>query len=215
MPLPPYSTPRLEQLQKRIDALPPGEVFRFPPSDPDMLLVSGILVQTYSYIEFNLRRCVETFVHAQVLTGSWARKPRLIQSAKLVEVVKEALARIAPAPVELPDWSAKLDEINLRWGLRHMFAHWAIRRVPNEDYIILMTNNWSEVNRLHKLSNGSIPPLSGVGEMRYALMDAADARGMCEHMVSYEKWIAQKAADWYKQYVGVIMPVTGVMNAPA
>jgi hypothetical protein len=201
MPVPPHSMQKLQQLQMQIDALPRGEMLRFPVPDQDMLLVTGVLVQTYSYIEFNLRRCVETFVHAKVLTGPWARKPTLIQSARLVGVVKEALVQMTPAPAELPDWTAKLDEISLRWSMRHMFAHWAIRRVPNEDYIILMTNDGREVKRLHKLSKGSIPPMLGLSEVRYALMDAADARGVCEHMVSYENWIAQKAADWYKQFV--------------
>jgi hypothetical protein len=201
MPLLPRSTQKLQQLQVQIDALPPGEIFRFPVPDQDMLLVTGILVQTYSYIEFNLRRCVQTFVHAKVLTGPWARKSALIQSAKLVEVVKDAVVQMTPAPAQLPDWIAKLDEIGLRWSMRHMFAHWAIRRVPDEDYIILMTNDGREVKRLHKLSKGSIPAVLGFGEIRYALMDAADARGVCEHMVSYENWIAQKAADWYKQFV--------------
>jgi hypothetical protein len=202
MSLVPHPTQKLKQLQTQIDALPPGEMLRFPPADQDMLLVAGILVQTYSYIELNLRRCVQTFAHAKLLAASWTRHPTLIQSARLPEVVKDALARITPAPAELADWIAKLDEISLRWSMRHMFAHWAIRRVPNEDYIILMTNDGREVNRLHKLSQGNLPPTLGLSAMRYALMNAADARGVCEHMVSYESWIAQKAADWYKQYVG-------------
>lgn len=186
----------------RIDALAPGEVFRFPPIDRDMLFAAGILVQTYSYIELNLRRCVDTFAYAKLLGASWARKPRAIQSSKLVEVVKDALIRIVPKPSELPDWNGKLDEIGLRWSMRHMFAHWAMRRVPGEDYIILMTNDGREVKRLHKLSNGRHPPVLGLGRVTYALMNAADVRGVCEHMVSYEKWIAQKTADWFQQYVG-------------
>ena len=59
--------------------------------DQDMLLVTGILTQTYTYIEFNLRRCVQTFVHGKLLTGPWARKPTLIQSAKLVGVLKSRI----------------------------------------------------------------------------------------------------------------------------
>jgi hypothetical protein len=108
---------------------------------------------------------------------------------------------MTPVPADLHDWTAKLDEISLRWSMRHMFAHWALRRVPNEDYIILMTNDGRAVKRLHKLSRGKLPPILGRGEMRYALMDAADARGICVHIATYEKWIAGKAADWYKEYV--------------
>jgi hypothetical protein len=186
----------------RMDALAPGEMLRFPAIDRDMLFAAGILVQTYSYIELNLRRCVDIFAHAKLLGPSWARKPEAIQSSKLVEVVKDALTRIVPKPNELPDWNGKLDEIGLRWSMRHMFAHWAMRRVPGEDYLILMTNDGREVKRLHKLSNGRHPPVLGLGRVTYALMNAADVRGICEHMVSYEKWIAQKTADWFQQYVG-------------
>jgi hypothetical protein len=202
MPSLPNSTPKLQQLQMQIDALPPGEILRFPAIDQDMLLVAGVLVQTYSYIELNFRRCVEIFAHAKLLGAPWARNPTTIQSARLVEVVKDALIRIVPKPSELPDWNGKLDEIALRWSMRHMFAHWALRRVPREDYIILMTNDGREVKRLHKLSHGRHPPMLAVGQLTYALMNAADARGVCEHMVLYEKWIAQKTADWFQQYVG-------------
>ena len=202
MPLLPNSTPKLKQLQMQIDALPPGEILRFPAVDQDMFLVAGILVQTYSYIELNLRRCVAIFAHAKLLSASWARKPTTIQSGKLVEVVKDSLTRIVPEPSELLDWNGKLDEIGLRWSMRHPFAHWALRRVPEEDYIILMTNDGREVRRLHKLSNGRHPSVLELGQLTYALMNAADARGICEHMVSYEKWIAQKTADWFQQFVG-------------
>jgi hypothetical protein len=185
-----------------IDALPPGEILRFPTVDQDMLLAAGVLVQTYNYIELNLRRCVDIFANAKLLGVSWARRPTVIQSGKLVEVVKDALTRIVPAPSELPDWNGKLDEIDLRWSMRHMFAHWAMRRVPGEDYIVLMTNDGREIKRLHKLSNGRHPPKLGIGRVTYALMNAADARGVCVHMASYESWIAQKTADWFKHYVG-------------
>jgi len=176
-------------------------MLRFPGPNQDMLLATGVLVQTYNYIELNLRRCVETFIHAKLLTGSsWARKPTSIRSARLVEIVKEALVRMTPVPADLQDWTAKLDEISLRWRMRHMFAHWAIRRVPNEDCIILMTNDAREVKKLHERSKGKLPPILGLGEVRYAIMDAADVCGVCVHMQSYETWIAQKTADWYKQY---------------
>lgn len=202
MPLPPYATPKLQELQMQIDALPPGEILRFPAVDDDMLLAIGILVQTYSYIELNLRRCVDIFAHAKLLGPSSPRKPKPIQSSKLVEVVKDALTRIVPEPTDLPDWKGKLDEIRMRWSMRHMFAHWAMRRVPGEDYIILMMNDGREIERLHTLSNGRHPPMLGLGQLTYAIMNAADARGVCEHLVSYEKWIAQKTADWFQQYVG-------------
>jgi hypothetical protein len=64
MPLVPYATPKLKELQIQIESLPAGEILRFPPADRDMLLAAGILVQTYSYIELNLRRCTDTFAHA-------------------------------------------------------------------------------------------------------------------------------------------------------
>jgi hypothetical protein len=135
MPRLPPSTQKIQQLQTQIDALPPGEMLRFPGPDQDMLLATGVLVQTYNYIELNLRRCVEAFVHANLLPeSSWVGpQAKLLQSTRLVEAVKKALVRMTPVPADLQDWTVKLDEISLRWSMRHMFAHWALRRVPNED----------------------------------------------------------------------------------
>ena len=74
---------KLRQIQIQINALPPGEVLRFPGPNQDMLLATGILAQTYNYIELNLRRCVETFAHAKLLNGSrWGRQPTLIPKCR-------------------------------------------------------------------------------------------------------------------------------------
>jgi len=35
----------------------------------------------------------------------------------------------------------------------------------------------------------------------FAIMDAADLRGLVQHMMDYEKWLAFSANDWFKKYI--------------
>jgi hypothetical protein len=146
----------------------------------------GTFVQVFNFIELNLRRSVEVFCAANLLQ----RKNHFYPS-ELVKSVKCAVTRLGLSDPELIDVLGKLDEIEFRRPFRNLLAHWAGRRLPGHDAIVL-------------LSMDSRDALSVVGENAiskdhciYSIMLLPDLRGLLKHVSAYDEWLGRKASEWH------------------
>lgn len=169
-----------------------GEANQLENLVPEDFRIIGAYVQMYNFIEFNCRRCVEIFALAGLLTGRSRQKPQRTSISDLVPTIKTVVERMNPTVEDIRDSLAKLDEIELRRSFRNLFAHWAARRIPNEDAIVLFSMDGFDQKQIFGVDN----PLEDVAQT--VIVDLADIRGLIVHMSDYERWIASKTSEWHR-----------------
>jgi hypothetical protein len=77
-----------------------------------------------------------------------------------------------------------------------MLSHWAARRIPNEDAIVLLTKDESDAMQISGAYLGN-------GYVKSAILDLADIRGLVAHeLAPFDLWLAQKISEWRKRYIG-------------
>ena len=191
--LPPeHRTERNMRLQAKLDECN-GELNRLDNLVPEDFRIIGAFIQMYNFMEFNCRRCIEIFAMAGLLTGRSGVKPQRTHSSEVVPTIKRVVEQMDPAIENIADSLAKLDEIELRRGFRNIFAHWAARRIPQEDAMALFSMDGFDERQI----SGIDRPLEDVA--RTVIFDLADIRGLIGHLVPYEQWLAAKASEWHSR----------------
>jgi hypothetical protein len=194
--LPPeYRTPRIEMLERVVAKTAPEDFFKFPVLTPHDHQLIGMYIQLYNYIDLNLRRSFEAFGQGKLLKGSSEKSYPRIHSSALAGAVQDVVKEMNASVEDIPDSIGKLVEIERRREVRNLIGHWASRRIPNEDAIVLMTKNEGDAKQI----SGEFV---GGGRVKTAVMDLPDLRGLLEHMVPFETWLAAKTSEWRKRYVG-------------
>ena len=189
---PEHRTQRSNELQAKLQDL--GDLSELENLTSEDFRLIGAYVQIYNFIEFNGRRCVEIFARAGLLDGRSAKKPQRLHLSTLIETIKSVVVRM-DAVENVADSLVKLDEIEQRRGIRNLLAHWAARRLPGEDAIVLLTMSGFDEQQISEADT----PFGDYA--RTAILDLADVRGLLVHMAEYEKWIGHKVAEWYARFL--------------
>ena len=192
MALPPENrTPRMEMLEAIVRHTPRERLMDFPVLQPGDHQLIGAFIQEFNYIDFNLRRGSEIFAHAKLLSEQAVKKYPKIHSSEVASVVQEGVA-----VEDIADTLNILWIIERRREIRHLLGHWAARRIPGEDAIVLVTKDETDAKR----TGGSYLTL---GKVKQAVLDLTDLRLIFEQQIApIELWLAKKVSDWHKRYVG-------------
>ncbi|MGJ8558957.1 MAG: hypothetical protein ACSHX3_01845 [Litorimonas sp.] len=161
--------------------------------DKEDYQVVGMYVQLYNWMELNLRRSIKTFVEASIL-GDHVLKN--LYPDKLVKRVKQGVKALDYDQAEELVMVGKLDEIEFRRDMRNILAHWAGRKISyhGEDFFVFLNMDDRDAEQI----SGGVPEFN-IGNS--AVMKGADLRGLVVHLIPYEKWISERAAEWYKVLV--------------
>jgi hypothetical protein len=126
MALPPeHRTPRMAMLEAIVDATPRERLMDFPVLEPQDHQLIGIFIQQFNYIDFNLRRAIETFARANLLRGDAAKTYPKIHSSKVSVAVQEAVVQMDAAIEDIPDttWKSTLRQYRNTGAVGERFAH--------------------------------------------------------------------------------------------
>lgn len=170
-------TPRLEELEAKLHSAPTAMKDWPQPTKEDVLLIGGIVV-LYSYVEFNLRRLVETFDHAGLLPEKWRGKALNLDLAEVEKAVQET-----------PVWAgahdvAALKELEQLRPLRNLVAHFAVSRFPEDDAWVFVTKN----RRDYKYAVGKdVPP----GVAMVAIVERDQIKTALRRIQHIHDWLAQ------------------------
>src|SRR5580704_16177402 len=149
MALPPeHRTSRIEMLEAIVSSTPREKLFDFPMLQPPDHQIVGIVIQQFNYMDFNLRRAIETFAHAKLLQGEAARKYPRIHSSKVASAVQGAVEAMDTGVEDIPETLRILAIIERRREIRNLLGHWAARRIPNEDAIVLLTKDENDAMQI-------------------------------------------------------------------
>ena len=183
-------------LQAIVASTPRERLMEFPvlqSADHEMI---GAFIQLFNYMDLNLRRAIETLALAKLLPSRVAKKYPRIHSSEVSSVVQDSVRAMDAAAEDIPKTIRILARIERRREIRNLLGHWAARRIPNEDAIVLLTKDENDAMR----SGGTY--LSN-GYVKSAILDLADLRGLIVHeLIPFEAWLAKKNSEWRKRYVG-------------
>ncbi|WP_223434843.1 MULTISPECIES: hypothetical protein [unclassified Pseudomonas] len=159
-----------------------------PLTEADAALI-GHLLQSFNFLEFNLRRSIEIFVHAGLITAS-KKNPH---SSELAQTVKTGVAAMGLDVATASVIYQKLDDIELHRDIRNHLAHWAAKRIKGHDALYLMSFDQKDAIR----RTGS------KGDHKtniYCILNLADLRGLMLHISKQDVWLADLAAQWFIKY---------------
>ena len=130
MALPPeHRTPRIEALQVIVDSTPLEKRIDFPVLQPPDHQMIGVFIQLFNYMDFNLRRAIETFAYAKFLQGEAAKRYPKIHSSKVASTVQDSVKSMDATVEDIPETIRILAIIERRREIRNMLSHWATRRI--------------------------------------------------------------------------------------
>jgi hypothetical protein len=181
MALPPENrTSRVEKLEAIVAATRRDRLTEFPVLEPEDHRIIGMFIQLFNYIDFNLRRTIETFSVADLLPDKARKKYPKIHSSEVSSIVMASVEVMDAAVEEIPETLRKLVIIERRREIRNLLGHWAARRIPGQDAIVLMTKDESDAMR----SGGAYLES---GHVKTAILDLADLRGLIAHFGDGER----------------------------
>lgn len=134
----------LLRLDAAFDANPDGFIEASLEPTADDLAFIGHFIQLYCFADYCARRIIDAIREAAI--GPQARN-----ASKLME--KEVFPSLEKAARRLWDGNLKTNllqaegTIDMHRQHRHTFAHWAARRVPGEDVLILLSKDAREGKR--------------------------------------------------------------------
>jgi hypothetical protein len=169
-------TPRLAELQQKLLKVTGKEIGGWPQVTRDDIVLVGCVIVLYSYIDMDLRRIVEAAENGGVLQAPYKGK-----------IARMPISEAEKAVMSLPDWSppnmVALNRIQEMRGLRNLFAHFAIRRFPNDDAFVLVTKSIAD----YKREFGSEPT---AGEAMTAIIEVGQVKETIKEIQRVHTWLA-------------------------
>jgi hypothetical protein len=144
-------------------------------NEKDYVLV-GALVVLFSYIDLNLRRVVEVFDQAELLSPQWQGKTANLNAAKVAEVIQSLACWDEAGRRAL----AKIEELR---SFRNLVAHFAVRRFPADDAFLFLAKSASDFKRQF-----GVDPRPGA--LLTAVADCEQMRGALKHIEHVQNWLA-------------------------
>lgn len=182
MALPPSTdTPRGQQLMSIVRAATEDMTQKWEnPSKDDLALIGAVIVM-YSTIDFNLRRFVEILDHENILPTKWKGKSGKLPVSDL-ETIVEALPDMSPANI------LAIQHVREFRKFRNLLAHFAIKKIPNEDGFVFVTKDEKDFKRV--LGESGKP-----GQAMASVADGGQLRGMIKLLDGVQMWLAQATKD--------------------
>lgn len=148
----------------------------------------GMYIETYNFIDFNVQRLYLLLKeNGVIITDKKVKEHNVHMLSKLKEVVDKFCD-----PSEIDVALAIMQEIEFRKPYRNIYAHWAAKRIPNEDAIVFLSSEPSEYRKKFKCE---IP----LGGSIFAIMDVVDMKWLVNHLQDFERWIAIKISEAFKE----------------
>lgn len=127
-----YRNERVEYLEQEANKYQAHELWNL--TNEDFMLL-GQYIQMYCFIELNMHRLFNKLE----LTGIIKTKPK--DKVNIPYILGKLIALVSEDLIEsskVDEVKGKLQEIKYRRDYRNIFAHWAAKRIPNEDGMIFL-----------------------------------------------------------------------------
>lgn len=181
-----------EKISAEMAAGGDGAIERLLPLTVNDCGVIGLVVQTFAYCDMNARRGLDII---DVFEG------KSVPDVKHTPRENEILTRLAERSKVLPiadderrSLMTAITMLNQFVHIRHHFAHWAARRHPKYDTLVMLTFNRREAAR--KLDHS--PERF---KASFAVVPMPEVRANLSAMQKNSDFIAARVSDWYQRFV--------------
>ena len=139
---------KLQALDAAFDADPEGFMKATTELTGDEYRLVGRLIQLYCFADYCARRSIDAVREAAL--GPDKRNASVLKDAQVFPKLREAALMLWEC--DLRDALVRAaDILVMHYQMRHNFAHWAARRIPKENAIIILSKNATEGRRRHGL----------------------------------------------------------------
>lgn len=142
----------------------------------------GMYIQTYNFIDLNIQRCIILLKNKALLIFDKKERQDI---PNLIDKFINCLDQLNLEEEQKFEATENLTEIKLRRTIRNVFAHFACKRIPNQDAFVFMTNTPKDIKKVY--GHTQIPD----DYILYAIFDIANVRGLIGHVLKYENWLAK------------------------
>jgi hypothetical protein len=131
-------TSKVIEVQAEIKKMSPQQIGELPGLDDDDLKMFGTLIQHFCFIDLNLRRALEIFVKAKMLSEERYSK---LPDSKLAEILLDIVTKLDATVEDIPTAIGFLEGISKARGTRNIVGHFAGKRFPNHDVYVFASKN--------------------------------------------------------------------------
>ena len=182
-----YRNERTEHLELEANKYQTNELWNLTSED---FMLLGKYIQMYCFIELNIHRLFNNLKSAGLVK---TKSKDRVNVPYILDKVIELMSHNLIESSKVDETIGKLKEIKFRRDYRNIFAHWAAKRIPNEDGMIFFASDAQDYKKtFERTINADIAA--------YAIFDVADIRGLVTHLSGYEEWIAHFYAEVCEQH---------------
>ena len=183
--------PKLQEVQEWLNATPNAAELLQDLTAEDAALF-GSYVIFYSGIELNMRRSLEIFATAGKLTEAENKKRHEMNMGKVVKTIERVICSLEPVMTQ--DYHKTFGDIEYGRSVRNLIAHWAPRRVPDQDIYVFFTRSAFDVKQA---TGGEL----GVNYVANAVLESPRLRSFLPTVQILQGWLAYKTVEWYTTYM--------------
>lgn len=154
--------------------------------------VVGLIIQTFAYADLNARRAIEIidFLEGKPIPAT----NETLRDNRVLPALRERSATLPISHDERAELLTAITMIEQFIRIRHLLAHWAARRHPTKDALIVMTTNAREASRR-----------AGHGPERFrasnAIVPMPEVRANLPILEKNADYIAAKVRDWWLRFM--------------
>lgn len=182
----------IERIQAELNEKGEKALLDLQPLTVDDCAIIGLVVQTFAYADLNARRTIEIidFLEEKPLPAA----NKTLRDNEVLPALRERSAALPIPNDERAELLTAITMIEQFIRIRHLFAHWAARRHPTKDALIVMTTNAREASRR-----------AGHGPERFrasnAIIPMPEVRANLPILEQNADYIAAKVRDWWLRFM--------------
>ena len=181
----------MELVERKVLSMTPEEISALPPLTDHDFYVIGALIQTYNFVDLNVRRALEIF-GASSLTS----KKNLMSAGDfdVLRAAKHVIVENKIPTVGLMDANLAFEILEYGKQFRNLAAHGAGKGFPTENVIVFASRN----DRDAKQTIGKKLDLQRV---TLAVMDRRIFINLVQETVRCSDWLASQVPYWSDRYL--------------
>lgn len=182
----------VENIQAELDEKGETALLDLQPLTINDCGVIGLVVQTFAYADLNARRAIEIidFLEGKPVLGA----SKALRDNEVLPALRDRSTALPISEEERAELLTAITMMEQFVRIRHLFAHWAGRRHPHRDALILMTKNAREASRR-----------AGHGPERFkasnAVIPMPEVRANLPILQKNAEYIAAKVRDWWLRFM--------------
>lgn len=182
----------IESIQAELNEKGDKALLDLQPLTVNDCAVVGSVIQTFAYADLNARRAIEIidFLEGKPIPAA----NKTLRDNEVLPALRERSATLPISHDERAELLIAITMIEQFSRIRHLLAHWAARRHPTKDALIVMTTNAREASR----RAGHSPERFRASN---AIVPMPEVRANLPILEKNADYIAAKVRDWWLRFM--------------